>query len=110
MISKITKPETAQEMPVPTIFKAAMTRPRAKILQHKFNESMILASDLGQVKPTDEAAKDKFKKDALKIEESSLKNDEPAEKTKASSEDLWPFIQNQAHSNLMVITIEDQLV
>ena len=104
MISKITKPETIQEVSVPTVFKGAITRQRPKILQHKFNESMILASDLGHVKLTEGAAEDNIKKGALKIEESSLKKDGPAEKTRASSEDLWPFIPDQAHKNLMVIT------
>ena len=97
MISNITKPETVQDVPlvpVPTVFKGAITRQRAKVLQHKFNESMILASDLGQVEDSS------WKKDELKSE--------PAEKNQASSEDIWPFIPEQGHNNLMIITIEDQ--
>ncbi|KAF2578734.1 hypothetical protein F2Q70_00012554 [Brassica cretica] len=66
MISNITKSETVQEVPVPTVFKGAITRQRAKILQHKFNESMILASDLGHVKLAGESS---LKKDELKSEE-----------------------------------------
>ncbi|KAF3561412.1 hypothetical protein DY000_02013585 [Brassica cretica] len=46
------------------------------------------------------------------VEDSSLKKDElksePAEKNQASSEDIWPFIPEQGHNNLMIITIEDQ--
>ncbi|KAL0716173.1 hypothetical protein Bca4012_065495 [Brassica carinata] len=91
MISKITKPETAQEAPVPAVFEGAITRQRAKVLQHKFNESMMLASDLGQVKPADEVTEETIKKDALKIEDSSLKKDGPkrelAKKNQAPSED-----------------------
>ncbi|KAF2556771.1 hypothetical protein F2Q68_00015213 [Brassica cretica] len=97
MISNITKPETVQEVPlvsVPTVFKGAITRQRAKVLQHKFNESMILASDHGQVEDSS------LKKDELKSE--------TAEKNQASSEDIWSFIPEQGHNNLMIITIEDQ--
>ncbi|KAF3584602.1 hypothetical protein F2Q69_00028991 [Brassica cretica] len=54
---------------------------------------MILASDLGQVEDSS------LKKDELKSE--------PAEKNQASSEDIWPFIPEQGHNNLMIITIED---
>ena len=97
MISNITKPETVQDVPlvpVPTVLKGAITRQRAKVLQHKFNESMILASDLGQV---DDSS---WKKDELKSE--------PTERNQASNEDIWPFIPEQGHNNLMIITIEDQ--
>ncbi|KAF2572994.1 hypothetical protein F2Q70_00002156 [Brassica cretica] len=97
MISNITKPVTVQEVPLvplPTIFKGAITRQRAKVLQHKFNESMILASYLVQVEDSS------LKKDKLKSE--------PAEKNQASSEDICPFIPEQGHNNLMIITIEDQ--
>ncbi|KAG2307225.1 hypothetical protein Bca4012_083773 [Brassica carinata] len=91
MISKITKPETTQEVPVPTVFEGAITRQRAKSLEHKFNESMILTSDLRQVKPADEVTEEIIKKDALKIEDSSLKKDGPkrelAKKNQAPSED-----------------------
>ncbi|KAF3600060.1 hypothetical protein F2Q69_00038207 [Brassica cretica] len=55
---------------------------------------MILASDLGQVEDSI------WKKDELKSE--------PAERNQASSEDIWPFIPEQGHNNLMIITIEDQ--
>ncbi|KAG2248223.1 hypothetical protein Bca52824_087851 [Brassica carinata] len=99
MISNITKSETVQEVPVPTVFKGAIIRQRAKILQHKFNESMILASDLGQVKLAGESS---LKKDELKSEE-------PAKEKQASSEDMWPFISEKYHTNLMIITMEDQL-
>ncbi|KAF3532030.1 hypothetical protein DY000_02039591 [Brassica cretica] len=74
MISNITKPETVQDVPlapVPTVFKGVITRQRAKVLQYKFNESMILASDLGQVEDSS------LKKDELKSE--------LAEKNQASS-------------------------
>ena len=97
MISNITKPETVQDVPlapVPTVFKGVITRQRAKVLQHKFNESMILASDLGQVEDSS------LKKDELKSE--------LAEKNQASSEDIRPFIPKQGHNNLMIITIQDQ--
>ncbi|XP_056849846.1 uncharacterized protein LOC130499619 [Raphanus sativus] len=100
MISNITKPETEQEVPIPTVFKGAITRQRAKILQHKFNESMILASDLGQVKQAEEDIKDVIKRDAVKIEE-------PNGSSQASREDLWPFIPDQSHNHLMIITIEE---
>ncbi|KAL0796346.1 hypothetical protein Bca101_067723 [Brassica carinata] len=76
---------------VPTVFEGAITRQKAKVLQHKFNESMMLTSDLGQVKPADEVTEETIKKDALKIEDSSLKKDgskrELAKKTQAPSED-----------------------
>ncbi|KAG2330143.1 hypothetical protein Bca52824_001323 [Brassica carinata] len=103
MISNIAEPETVQEVPVPTVFKGAITRQRAKVLQHKFNESMILASDLGKVKPAE----------ALTVKDSSLKKDEPkrepAEKNQASSEVIWPLIPEHSHNNLMIITLGDQL-
>ncbi|KAL0678683.1 hypothetical protein Bca4012_006664 [Brassica carinata] len=94
----ITKSETVQEVLVPTVFKGAITRQRAKILQHKFNESMILASDLGHVKLAGESS---LKKDEL--------SEEPAKEKQASSEVMWPFISEQGHTNLMIITMEDQL-
>ncbi|KAL0702364.1 hypothetical protein Bca4012_058486 [Brassica carinata] len=74
MISNITKPEIDQGVHIPIVYKGAITRQRAKILQHKFNESMILASDLGQVKPVEGDTKDVIKRGALK---SSLKNSPP---------------------------------
>ncbi|KAL0796347.1 hypothetical protein Bca101_067724 [Brassica carinata] len=103
MISKITKAETAQEVPVPTVFVGAITRQRAKVVQHKFNESMMFASDLGQVKPADEVTEETIKKNALKIRELAKKIQEP-------SEDVWPLIPEHSHNNLMIITIEDQLL
>jgi len=99
MISNITKPDDEQEVSIPTVFKGAITRQRAKILQHKFNESMILASDLGQVKQAEEVTKEVIKGDAEKVEE-------PKESSQASREDLWPFIPDQSHNHLMIITIE----
>lgn len=99
MISNITKSETVQEVPVPTVFKGAITRQRAKVLQHKFNESMILASDLGQVKLAGEPS----------LKQDELKDAEPVKEKQASSEDMWPFIPEQCHTNLMIITMEDQL-
>ena len=99
MISNITKSETVQEVPVPTVFKGAITRQRAKVLQHKFNESMILASDLGQVKLAGEPS----------LKQDELKGAEPVKEKQASSEDMWPFIPEQCHTNLMIITMEDQL-
>ncbi|KAL0898793.1 hypothetical protein Bca101_082754 [Brassica carinata] len=98
MISKITKPETAQEVPVPTVFEGAITRQRAKVLEHNFNESMMLASDIGQ-------------KDALKIEDSSLKKDGPkrelAKKNQAPSEDYLhvfekPVLYNEPSTSRVV--------
>ncbi|KAL0802506.1 hypothetical protein Bca101_057682 [Brassica carinata] len=84
MISNITKPEIDQGVHIPIVYKGAITRQRAKILQHKFNESMILASDLGQVKPVEGDTKDVIKRGALKVQE-------PAESSQASREDPWPF-------------------
>ncbi|KAG5411051.1 hypothetical protein IGI04_007370 [Brassica rapa subsp. trilocularis] len=78
MISNITKSETVQEVPVPTVFKGAITRQRAKVLQHKFNESMILASDLGQVKLADEPS----------LKQDELKGAEPVKEKQASREDI----------------------
>ncbi|KAG5383742.1 hypothetical protein IGI04_035212, partial [Brassica rapa subsp. trilocularis] len=75
MISNITKSETVQEVPVPTVFKGAITRQRAKVLQHKFNESMILASDLGQVKLADEPS----------LKQDELKGAEPVKEKQAST-------------------------
>ncbi|KAL0802505.1 hypothetical protein Bca101_057681 [Brassica carinata] len=102
MISNITKPEIDQGVPIPTVFKGAITRQRAKILQHKYNENMILASDLGQVKPVEGDTKDVIKRGVLKVQE-------PADSYQASREDPWPFIPDQCHKNLMIITIEDQI-
>ncbi|KAL0836256.1 hypothetical protein Bca101_088145 [Brassica carinata] len=101
MISNITKPETVQDVPlapVPTVFKGVITRQRAKVLQHKFNESMILASDLGQVEDSS-LKKDELKSElAGQVEDSNLKKDElesePAEKNQASSEDYLHGLEN----------------
>ena len=57
---------------------------------------MILASDLVQVEDS-----------SLKKDE--LKGEEPAKEKQASSEVMWPFISEQGHTNLMIITMEDQL-
>ncbi|XP_033139528.1 uncharacterized protein LOC117131541 [Brassica rapa] len=81
MISNITKSETVQEVPVPTVFKGAITRQRAKVK---------LAGE-----------------PSLKQDE--LKDAEPVKEKQASSEDMWPFIPEQCHTNLMIITMEDQL-
>lgn len=104
----LTQPEEATDVPMPIVFKGPITRKRAKILQHKFNESMMLAFDCGQDKPSDEPA-DEYTS-SLETEELSLKNDGPTEKIKPPSKDLWPFIPDQVHPNLLVITIEDQPV
>ncbi|KAF2570401.1 hypothetical protein F2Q70_00004114 [Brassica cretica] len=103
-----TQPEEAKDVLMPIVFKGPITRKRAKILQHKFNESMMLAFDCGQDKPSNEPA-DEYTS-SLETEELSLKNDGPTEKIKPPSKDLWPFSPDQVHPNLLVITIEDQPV
>uniref|UniRef100_M4DZQ0 Uncharacterized protein n=1 Tax=Brassica campestris TaxID=3711 RepID=M4DZQ0_BRACM len=65
------------------------------------------ASGHDQSSPSDRTSVKLAGEPSLKQDE--LKDAEPVKEKQASSEDMWPFIPEQCHTNLMIITMEDQL-
>ncbi|KAL0713429.1 hypothetical protein Bca4012_020407 [Brassica carinata] len=75
---------------MPIVYEGAVTRQRAKVLQHMFNESMMMA--YGQDKPKEEQS-------ILLEEEKLARSHEDGPDKPAREEDLWPLIpkQDQVH-------------
>ncbi|KAG2330068.1 hypothetical protein Bca4012_020378 [Brassica carinata] len=74
---------------MPIVYEGPMTRQRAKVLQHKFNESMMMA----------------YGQDKLKEMELISKEDGPG--IQANTEEFWPLIPKQDQVHLLTISISN---
>ncbi|XP_024013867.1 uncharacterized protein LOC112087974 isoform X2 [Eutrema salsugineum] len=102
----LTEPEL-QDVEVPIFHEGPITRQRAKILQHKYNQSMMQAmSQVDQVKPQEDQEVDPLKAQAWT---GLLKEcQELANGPDSKNQDVWPLLPNQAQIFVMTISTMHQ--